>query len=441
MSTLDTLGASPRKSMGQNFLHDKNLAAWIVEKLEIEVGDRVVEIGPGLGALTEEIMRCRVSATLLEKDRAFAKYLRERFDNAAVEVIEGDALEYDTRIEFLRQPVKIIGNLPYYLSSALLFHFSADPCPFNRMVFTVQKEMADRLSAVPGNKAYGSLSVIMQRNWQVSKLKTLAPSVFHPRPQVDSVVLLLTRRGPGEFEETDPIKFPEVVKAGFSERRKQARKLLGRYGDPEMIDAALRGVSLPLTARAEDISLDQWIRIVNTLQPQRIYASDPLELLATVDRDDQPLNPVDRATIHRENLLHRAVHIFILNRRGELLLQKRSYRKDKFPRRWDSSAAGHVNAGESYRDCAMRELKEELGVTATLSDLGRIPASEVTGHEFIEIYAGIQDGPFSWNQHEIETGGFFELDMIDVWVGRRPEDFAPGFVECYRSVRRTLATL
>ena len=237
------------------------------------------------------------------------------------------------------------------------------------------------------------------------------------------------------------MRFSEVVKAGFSERRKQVRKLLGRYGDAEKIAATLRAVHLPLTARAEDISLNQWIRIVNALQPTTIYTSDPLELLATVDRDDRCLAPIDRATIHREKLFHRAVHIFILNRRGELLLQKRSYRKDKFPRRWDSSAAGHVNAGESYRDCAIRELEEELGITATLTDLGRIPASEVTGHEFIEIYAGIHDGPVWWNHHEIETGGFFELDMIDAWIGRRPEGFASGFIECYRSVRDSLATL
>jgi 16S rRNA (adenine1518-N6/adenine1519-N6)-dimethyltransferase len=438
MSTLVSLGASPRKSLGQNFLHDNNLASWIVEKLEIEVGDRVLEIGPGLGALTEEIMRCGVSATLLEKDRAFAKYLRERFQSAPVDVIEGDALAYDTRIEFLRRPVKIIGNLPYYLSSALLFHFSADPCPFERMVFTVQKEMADRLSATPGNKAYGSLSVIIQREWQVSKLKTLPPSVFLPRPQVDSVVLLLERRKPGDFEETDPMRFSEVVRAGFSERRKQVRKLLGRFGDSETVEAALRAVRLPSTARAEDVSLDQWIKIVNALEPSPVFGSDPLELLETVDRNDQPIKAVDRATIHRENLLHRAVHIFILNQRGELLLQKRSYRKDNFPRCWDSSAAGHVNAGESYKDCAKRELKEELGVTAVLAAMERIPASEMTGHEFIQIFAAIHDGPFSLNRHEIETGGFFELGMIDTWIARRPGDFASGFVECYRSVRVAL---
>ena len=94
ISVLDSLGAAPRKSLGQNFLHDKNLARWIVEKLEIKSGDHIVEIGPGLGALTQEIVQYGVSATLLEKDRAFVKYLRERFEGPNIEVIEGDALEY-----------------------------------------------------------------------------------------------------------------------------------------------------------------------------------------------------------------------------------------------------------------------------------------------------------------------------------------------------------
>ncbi|MBV8375463.1 MAG: ribosomal RNA small subunit methyltransferase A [Verrucomicrobia bacterium] len=441
MSVLHSLGASPRKRLGQNFLHDRNIASWIVEKLEIGPGQHVVEIGPGLGALTEEIIRWGLSITLLEKDRAFAKYLREKFERPNVEVIEGDALEYDTRVEFLRRPAKVIGNLPYYLSSALLFHFTADPCPFEHMVFTVQKEMASRLSATPKCKEYGSLSVIIQRQWQVTRLKTLPPSVFLPQPQVDSVVVSLKRRMPGAFEEADAGEFAALVKAGFSERRKQVRNLLSRFGDPEQIEIALLAAAVAFTARAEDISIEQWIRILNVLQPPVIYGSNPGELLSVVDQNDEPLEPLARATIHRENLLHRAVHILLVNRRGELLLQKRSHRKDRFPRRWDSSAAGHVDAHESYRECAMRELLEELGVTATLAKIGKIPASEATGREFIEIFAGIHDGPFHWNQHEIETGGFFNLKMVDHWIATRPQDFAPGFVECYREVRVPLGDL
>jgi 16S rRNA (adenine1518-N6/adenine1519-N6)-dimethyltransferase len=424
--------------MGQNFLHDKNLASWIVERLEIESGDHVVEVGSGLGALTEEILRCGVSATLLEKDRAFAHYLREKFDRPGIEVIEGDALEYDTRVEFLRSPSKIIGNLPYYLSSAILFHFTAEPCPFEQMVFTVQREMADRLSAPPGGKDYGSLSVIIQRRWRVSRLKILPPSVFLPQPQVDSVVLLFKGRAPGELEATDAGKFSELVKAGFSERRKQVRNLLSSYGDSERIEAALLSAGLLLTVRAEEISLPQWIRILNFLQPAIAYGSDPDELLAVVDENDQPVRAMDRATIHRENLLHRAVHILLVNGRGELLLQKRSHRKDRFPLRWDSSAAGHVDAGESYQECAMRELQEEIGVTATLAEIGGVAASEATGHEFIKIFTGVHDGPFRWNPHEIETGGFFQREMVDSWISMRPQDFAPGFIECYRAVRREL---
>jgi len=440
-SLLHSLNASPRKSLGQNFLHDKNLASWIVHKLEIKPGEHVLEIGSGLGALTEQIVLLGVSATLLEKDRALAKYLRERYRMPGVEIIEGDVLDYDTRTDFLRRPVKVVGNLPYYVSSAILFHVTSEPCPFERMVLTVQKEMADRLSADPGAKDYGSLTLVIQRRWRVTRLKTLPPSVFLPQPQVDSTVLLLTRRDPHELEETDAMKFCELVKAGFSERRKQVRKLLARFGHADKIEFALREAGLQPAVRAEDISLKQWIRIANILQPIVVYGGEPGELLAVVDANDQPLAPRDRATIHKENLLHRAVHVLLLNRHGELLLQKRSYRKDRFPGRWDSSASGHVDAGESYRHCAARELQEEIGVTAPLVELAKVSASAATGQEFIQVFGGTHEGPFHWNQHEIDTGGFFPIELVDQWVAARPVDFASGFVECFRTVRPTLAKM
>jgi 16S rRNA (adenine1518-N6/adenine1519-N6)-dimethyltransferase len=124
MSTLSDLGVSPRKSLGQNFLHDKNIAVWMVGKLDAKPGDHVIEIGPGLGALTEELLRRELSTTLLEKDRAFARYLRGKFgQNSGLEVIEGDALDYDTRSDFLRRPgsseiCRTICRRPFYFISA-----------------------------------------------------------------------------------------------------------------------------------------------------------------------------------------------------------------------------------------------------------------------------------------------------------------------------------
>jgi 16S rRNA (adenine1518-N6/adenine1519-N6)-dimethyltransferase len=439
MSTLRDLGVSPRKSLGQNFLHDKNIAAWMVGKLEAKPGDRVIEIGPGLGALTEELLRRELSTTLLEKDRAFAGYLRRKFaKNTGIEVIEGDALEYDTRSDFLRRPAEVIGNLPYCLSSALLFHFCGEPCPYERMLFTVQKEMADRLGAAPGTKEYGALTVIIGHRWRVAKIKTLAAAVFLPQPQVESAVILMTRRRAGELEEVDPVQLAELVRAGFSKRRKQVRNVLSLRDNSEAVLEALNSVDLPATVRAEDISLEKWIKLANTLRPLVIYGSNPNERIAVVDQNDRLLEPLDRKRVHRENLYHRATHVFIFNRSGELFLQKRSHLKDNFPGRWDSSAAGHVDAGEDYLECARREVKEEIGLDCSLSKIGAVPASEKTGNEFIEIFAGKSNALLSVNVHEIETGGFFPLSMVDRWIVQRPSDFAPGFVECYQTVRPSL---
>ncbi len=412
--TLEQLGASPRKSFGQNFLHDKNMAKWIVDQLAIQPSDHVVEIGPGLGALTANFSQSGVSATLLEKDKLFAKFVENTFSGDRIRVVKGDALECDVRDFFPLGTVKVVGNLPYYASTPILFRFTADPSPFERLVFTVQREVADRLVATPATKEYGAISVLLQARWNIARLRGLAPTLFFPRPQVDSAVIRLLRKPAQEMPEIDWPQFSRLVKDAFST------------------------IGLSPSCRAEELSGRKWLELAHQIIPSFGEGSHPTEKLVLVDDSDRPIGAADRQAIHDQGLRHRAVHLFILNRDRELFLQKRSWRKDQHPHRWDSSAAGHVDAGESYDDCARRELCEELGILADLDRIGAIAASKKTGQEFISVYRGSHDGPIRYNALEIETGGFFRLATIDVWMERRPEDFAPGFLECYRLVRPTL---
>jgi 16S rRNA (adenine1518-N6/adenine1519-N6)-dimethyltransferase len=465
MSTLEKLGASPRKSLGQNFLHDNNLARWIVERLELQPGEHVLEVGPGLGALTEWLPLDRVSATLLEKDRLFASFLQERFGGPSLEVRLGDALQYDKRALFCKGEVKLVGNLPYYVSTALLFHFSAEPCPISRMVLTIQKEVGDRLTASPRSGEYGSLSVLLQRRWQIRRLRVLPPSVFLPRPEVDSLVVELRKKRPEDVPEISEQWFEKVVKTGFSERRKKLTNTLSKLVPSRAAEEALAADGLSGLSRAEELSPEAWVNLAKRLsdfcskarygvgpdvfdEPRaqafvvaRPDAVDPQESLQVVDEHDHPIRGVDRATVHAEKLLHRAVHIFVLNRAGELFLQRRSYRKDNFPRKWDSSAAGHVDLGESYELCASRELREELGLTAEPKEVARVAASERTGQEFICVYLAEGEEIVDLNEREIETGGFFPLSIVDEWIESRPDDFAPGFLECYREVRARIGAV
>ena len=176
--TLAELDLRPGKSLGQNFLHDQNLAEWIVSQVELTHGDHLVEVGPGLGALTEfAIPLCR-SATLIEKDRRLAGYLRTRFTDPKTHIIHGDALDFDTRGLFPNQPVKLLGNLPYNITSPLLFHYTTDPSPCTRIVCTVQREFAERLAAEPSTKDYGALTLVLGRRWRVKYLRTLPGAMF-----------------------------------------------------------------------------------------------------------------------------------------------------------------------------------------------------------------------------------------------------------------------
>ena len=434
-TTLARLGSKPTQSLGQNFLHDRNLADWIVAQLDIGPDDAWVELGPGLGALTEYAVARSPHGLVIEKDGRLEPLLRERFPE--LEIVHGDALDYDVRELFLRGPVKVLGNLPYNVSSQILLGFTAEPSPVSTLIFTLQRELAERLSAEPRTKAYGALTLLLGRRWRVKYLRTLPGSVFTPAPNVESAVVIFTPRPSGEVQDCDGTAFRRLVKLGFAQRRKQLHNTLSTCNlDWPALCARL---AVPATVRAEELSLAQWIDLTNFATGHTAMADLEQnaqdvhgEMFDVVDEEDRVTGTTSRFNVHAQKLRHRAVHIFVFNERGELFLQKRSRWKDKNPGQWDSSAAGHVNAGQDYDETAGREIVEELGVSAEVVEIGRIAACENTGWEFVRLYRAQHEGPFRLHPAEIECGGFFTVDQVRRWVAARPQDFAPGFVECWR---------
>ncbi len=448
-AALAELDLTPSKTLGQNFLHDQNLAQWIVAQLDARPGDQLIEIGPGLGALTGAALATGACLTALEKDRRLADFLRRRFEGReGLQVVHGDALEYDVRSLWPRRPVKVFGNLPYYISTPLLFHFTSPSAPVERAVFLLQRELAERLAAGPGTKDYGILSVVLGRRWRMKLLKILPASVFLPEPNVDSALISLQLREVDELPACDAQTFEQIVRAGFSQRRKQLRRLLAALGTnaapvvsrwPEVT----RELGVPETVRGEELNLLQWIALANVFAPVEPASAQnaQLERFDVVDEQDRAVGVESRGVVHATGLRHRAVHIFVLNGRGELFLQKRSPWKDKHPGKWDSSAAGHLDSGEGYAAAARRELREELGVDpdgTALHEIGGLSASEATGWEFVRIFQARHEGPFRWPPEEIEWGGFFPVGTVQAWCTAHPGDFAPGFLECWR-VWRALA--
>jgi 16S rRNA (adenine1518-N6/adenine1519-N6)-dimethyltransferase len=435
-ATLREIRVSPVKTLGQNFLHDRNLASWIVERAELSADDYVVEIGPGLGALTEFILASEARVLAIEKDQRLAEFLRKRFTSERLEIIHGDALDFDLRRLFAERRVKLLGNLPYYIASQLLLKFIKYPSPISLWLLMLQKEMARRISATPGTSDYGALSLTVQLHYRVEYLRSVPASVFLPQPDVDSAFVRIKPRVADELPPCDAETFTRLVRLGFSQRRKQLRNLL-KEEVPDWATAA-ETVGFDARARAEELSLEQWIALSNTARPDLAAGANsaPAERFLVVDENDLPLGDAPRQEVHGNNLRHRAVHLFIFNQQGELFLQKRSRWKDRHPLLWDSSAAGHVDAGEDYDQTARRELEEELGVGTSLAPVVKLPCSERTGWEFIWLYRGEHDGPFTLARTEIEHGEFFPIEVVSGWVKARPEDFAPGFLDCWAAFAR-----
>jgi 16S rRNA (adenine1518-N6/adenine1519-N6)-dimethyltransferase len=438
-SALDSLGRAPSKSLGQNFLHDQNIAKAIVAAVDPQPGDHLVEIGPGLGALTEFALDSGATVTAIEKDGILADFLRDRFAGRGLEVVHGDALDFDLRTLWPRRPVKILGNLPYYVSSQLIFHFTGPLSPAERCLFLIQRELADRLRASANSKEYGLPTVLLGRRWLMKEGRRLRPGVFLPEPKVDSALIEFTRRPPGDLPDCDPVVFERAARAGFSQRRKQLRKLLElEFGDLDWSRLAAT-IGVVETARAEALSVAQWVALTNFLSPIGAAQNATTEIFDVVDENDQVVDHASRGEVHAKNLRHRATHVFIFNARGEIFLQRRSAWKDQAPGCWGSSAAGHVDRGEAYPAAALRELAEELALDDVrpdeLESIATLPPTSANGWEFVRLFRLRREGPFRWPAEEVETGAFFPPDLVNNWMERRPLEFSPGFRECWSAAR------
>lgn len=434
-AALEAAGVRPSRQLGQNFLCDPAAAAWIVDQLEPDPDDAVVEVGPGTGALSELLVGRVRRLILIEFDSRLAAWLGERFrDRPEVEVHHADAAKFDARVLWKHRPLKFLGNLPYSSGGAILRNLISRPHPFSRAVIMLQKEVIDRLAARPRTKDYGVMTLRTRSGWTVRPLRTLPPEAFLPRPAIDSTVAVLEPLS-DELPPFDARLFDSLVRRGFAQRRKQLRRQMPEEPGWESVAARL---GFPPTARAEELALEQWVELA------RIYDPHPLkevpqkddELFDVVDEEDRVLRQATRGEVHANGLLHRAVHVFAINRHGELLLQRRSRLKDVHPGVWDSSVAGHLDAGEDYADAARREMAEEMGIEdAEAEEIGRIPPSAATGWEHVRLFLVRWDGTPQFPCAEIDATIWVGPDELDAWITARPQDFATGFLECWQLAR------
>ena len=207
-------------------------------------------------------------------------------------------------------------------------------------------------------------------------------------------------------------------------------------------DEVFAALDCKASVRAEELSLPQWVRLSNLLDPHPCgdlppSADEPLEV---VTENDEVLELLPRREIHQQKLRHRAVHVFLQNKSGEIYMQLRSHRKDTHPGKWDSSASGHVDPGETYHDCAVRELWEELWIApkGDLTRVARLSASAATDEEFIEVFLAETKGKIRVHGKEIDSGRWFSPEQIEEWIEKRPQDFATGCITCFRAWRAGL---
>ncbi|MFA5683053.1 MAG: 16S rRNA (adenine(1518)-N(6)/adenine(1519)-N(6))-dimethyltransferase RsmA [Lysobacteraceae bacterium] len=254
-----------KKALGQHFLHDRQVVERILRAIDPRPGQRIVEIGPGAGALTFPLLQRHGELTAIEFDRDLIAPLTEAAArHGALHIIHADALSVDFTALAAGTPLRVVGNLPYNISSPILFHLLDHADAIADMHFMLQKEVVDRMAAAPGSKVYGRLSVMLQAACEVQALFDVPPAAFRPPPKVDSAVVRLRPRGdPGI---ADAVLFAGLVKQAFSQRRKTLRNTLhGLCGEAE-----LRACGIDPSARAETLAVDDFRRLTRHLSASGI---------------------------------------------------------------------------------------------------------------------------------------------------------------------------
>jgi 16S rRNA (adenine1518-N6/adenine1519-N6)-dimethyltransferase len=248
-----------RKRFGQHFLADACVVEAIVDLIDPKPGQALVEIGPGLGAITWPLLQRCIALTVVELDRDLAARLRQ---HAGLTVIEADVLKVDfgALARDMAQPLRLVGNLPYNISTPILFHLLESAGVVTDQHFMLQKEVAARMSAAPGSKDFGRLSVMLQWRYRIDTVLEVPPQAFEPPPKVDSAIV---RMRPLPLPHGQRLELlPELVRVAFSQRRKLLRHTLGRW-----LDARGFSGTFDLQRRAEEVPVAQYLALAQQLAP------------------------------------------------------------------------------------------------------------------------------------------------------------------------------
>lgn len=273
-------GFTLKKSLGQNFLTEPNILHKIVEVADITPASNVIEVGPGIGALTEHLAQNAAQVLAFEIDGRLLPILADtlqEYTNVMIrnqDVLQTDLVQISQENFTQQLPIKVVANLPYYITTPIMMHFLESALPVAEMIVMVQKEVAERINAEPGTKAYGSLSIAVQYYMETEISFIVPKTVFVPQPNVDSAILKLTRRSYPKVRVSNEQAFFELIRSAFQLRRKTLwNNLQHHYGkDPAMkswLQTSLTQAGIDPSRRGETLSLEEFAQLSNTMEENK----------------------------------------------------------------------------------------------------------------------------------------------------------------------------